>query len=392
MRMRQNSREIPFGSSLLSEMRSRFLKLDGQQHHLAVGSHSHVRSPHPHAGGHDAGHAVHFLDAVGILPEETDQQISGENLTVVGMPGKIQIGSGFGKGGKLIRFVVQNQDGFFFVQGSQKFLRREPAALNFFRAPQILSAHQVEGVVDQDRFVVQKADVGILEKLKHPGIVRIRSLPHREAAKERFVHVMVSETGEASVGALDLGEETAYSIRILDGFKFVVEGVSRKQYQIRVQFIDPIHQMFHMIGPDAVAEMQVGSQNDPKRTLRVQRFVHGHLIFLGIEGTLMEVSVGPGEENRTEDEDPSPLEGEKGAMMASSQDQGDQIRRQYKENGVEEIAQKQIADRLQDPMQPQGTLEQKRSQNRGGKKQIQYEKDSAEASLPQSWVQGFQPL
>ena len=78
--------------------------------------------------------------------------------------------------------------------------------------------------------------------------------------------------------------------------------------------------------------------------------------------------------------------------MASSQDQGDQIRRQHKENGVEEIAQKQIADRLQDPMQPQGTLEQKRSQNRGGKKQIQYEKDSAEASLPQSWVQGFQPL
>ena len=45
--------------------------------------------------------------------------------------------------------------------------------------------------------------------------------------------------------------------------------------------------------------------------------------------------------------------------MASSQDQGDQIRRQHKENGVEEIAQKQIADRLQDPMQPQGTLNKK---------------------------------
>lgn len=83
---------------------------------LALGPYPHVGPEYSYTGGDDAVHSVLFQVTTGVFPHHAYDQIGGEELSVVGVAGEIQVCPAAASSGKFVRLVIQDQDGFRLIQ------------------------------------------------------------------------------------------------------------------------------------------------------------------------------------------------------------------------------------------------------------------------------------
>ena len=72
--------------------------------------------------------------------------------------------------GKFVRLVIQDQDGFRLIQAFCQLLGRHALLDPPSRPFPVRPANEIEGVVDQQGFILHKLNIGICKESVHPRV------------------------------------------------------------------------------------------------------------------------------------------------------------------------------------------------------------------------------
>ena len=215
----------------------------------------------------------------GIFPHQLDGEISREHLSIVRVAAEVYVDARVRKLLQLLGLVVEDNDGLILIHIRRDLVGRLARFDAAARAVRVGAAIKVELSVDEHALVAQERDVRVLQKFVHARVaLLLLALAEGEARKDRLFDVVVAVAGVNAVFRPDAAQRGGDGLRGFHRLPLVIEDVSRDDDEVGVLFVDPVYHLLHLLFADVVAKVQVGHEHDLHLVHALNSLIDRHVI------------------------------------------------------------------------------------------------------------------
>ena len=254
--------------------------------------------------------------------------------------------------------MVEDDDGLTFVHLRCDLTRRFAHLDAAAGTVRVRAAVEVEFPVNERSLIVQERNVRLLQKLVHARVALLLLAPAEgEARKHRFLNVVVAVAGVNAVFRADTAQRFRDAIRVVHRLPLIVENIPCNDDKIGVLFVDLLHHSLHLLFADVVAEVQIRHEHDLHLVHARNTFVDRHVIGCYMNDTRIDNAP----ERRSQDgkrakaaRDAVHLRRDKNVLerQCIPEQQPQKIRRNNREQHIQQHAQPVVADELHHTPRP----------------------------------------